>query len=221
MSLALFDLDNTLLAGDSDHEWGQFLVDLGIVDRSEYEELNHRFYEQYKAGTLDILEFCRFSFAPLAAHPLDQLQGWREQFIHERIKPMIAPGAEHLLTEHREAGDELVIITATNRFVTEPIARLLGVEHLLATEPHFEDGRYTGELKGVPCFQGGKVTRLEQWLNSQPGRALDGSWFYSDSHNDLPLLERVAYPVAVDPDEILADTARARGWKQISLRDTA
>jgi HAD superfamily hydrolase (TIGR01490 family) len=221
VSLALFDLDNTLLAGDSDHEWGQFLVDLGIVDRSEYEALNHRFYEQYKAGTLDIREFCRFSFAPLAAHPLDQLHGWREQFMRERIEPMIAPGARRLLMKHREAGDALVIITATNRFVTEPIAHLLGVEHLLATEPHFERGCYTGELEGVPCFQGGKVTRLEQWLNTQPHLTLDGSWFYSDSHNDLPLLERVAYPVAVDPDETLAETAQARGWKQISLRDTA
>ncbi|SFM23146.1 HAD-superfamily subfamily IB hydrolase, TIGR01490 [Ectothiorhodospira mobilis] len=218
MSLALFDLDNTLLAGDSDYEWGRFLVELGVVDPETYRQKNREFFDQYRAGTLDIHAFCRFSFAPLAAHPLESLQDWRARFIDERIRPLLAPGARNLLQHHRARGDTLVIITATNRFVTEPIARLLEVEHLLATEPEFRDGSYTGELAGIPCFQHGKVQRLEHWLQAHPELDLEDSWFYSDSHNDLPLLERVPHPVAVDPDEDLAATARARDWPRISLR---
>ncbi|MFP4079625.1 MAG: HAD family hydrolase [Ectothiorhodospira sp.] len=219
MSLALFDLDNTLLAGDSDLEWGRFLVDLGVVDPQVYQHKNQAFFEQYQNGTLDIHEFCRFSFAPLAAHPLETLQAWRARFIDERILPMLAPRARDLLQHHRIRGDTLLIITATNRFVTEPIARLLEVEHLLATEPELRDGAYTGELAGIPCFQHGKVERLEQWLAAHPDLDLEDSWFYSDSHNDLPLLEQVARPVAVDPDETLESAARARGWPRITLRN--
>lgn len=217
MTLALFDLDNTLLAGDSDYEWGQFLIDKGAVDRSTYEAANQRFYDQYKAGTLDIYEFARFAFRPFASNSLEQLEAWRAEFVETRIRPLILPRARELLARHRSAGDELIIITATNRFVTEPVATELGVRHLLATEPHFENGRFTGEIDGIPCFREGKVARLESWM-AEHGADLAGSWFYSDSHNDLPLLERVDHPVVVDGDVPLTEHAMRRGWPMISLR---
>lgn len=217
MALALFDLDNTLLGGDSDYEWGQFLVRQALVDADHYERENQRFYDQYRAGELNIDEFLRFSLAPLANRPIAELHAWRAQFLRENITPIILPAARDLLDRHRRQGDTLAIITATNRFVTAPIAADLGVEHLLATEVEERDGRYTGRPTGVPCFREGKVTRLEQWL-ADVGGDLRGSWFYSDSHNDLPLLERVDHPVAVDPDATLAEMARKRGWPTISLR---
>lgn len=219
MALALFDLDNTLLAGDSDYEWGQFLVERGVVDADVHAEANRRFYEAYKAGTLDILEFCRFAFRPLAENRIEVLRAWREDFIATRIRPLIQPAARELLARHREAGDTLMIVTATNSFVTRPIADELGVERLLATEPEWRDGRYTGELSGTPCFREGKVKRLNVWL-AETGESLDGSWFYSDSHNDLPLLERVDHPVAVDADVPLTEHAERKGWPVISLRFT-
>lgn len=217
MTLAIFDLDNTLLAGDSDYEWGRFLCDHGIVDRQAYERANRIFYEQYKAGTLDIHEFARFAFQPLTAHPMERLEAWRERFLHERIRPLILPKARELLAEHRRRGHTLMIITATNRFITEPIAAELGVDHLLATEPEQRGGRFTGRIAGIPCFQEGKVQRLEAWL-AEHGESLEGSWFYSDSHNDLPLLERVDHPVAVDADVPLTEHAMTKGWPMISLR---
>ncbi|HSP01328.1 MAG TPA: HAD family hydrolase [Thioalkalivibrio sp.] len=220
MTLAIFDLDNTLLAGDSDYEWGQFLVERGAVDAQTYEAFNRAFYEQYKAGTLDIREFCRFAFRPLASHDLGTLEAWRAQFLQARIEPLILPAAEALLEKHRQAGDTLMIITATNRFITGPIAERLAVPHLLATEPQFRDGRYTGELQGVHCFQDGKVTRLDAWLKDHD-ETLQDSWFYSDSHNDIPLLERVTHPVAVDADVKLTDHAQQKGWPMISLRYTS
>lgn len=219
MTLAIFDLDNTLIAGDSDYLWGQYLVDQGIVDRDEYEAANARFYEEYKQGQLDIREFLDFALQPLARHEPGQLHEWRADFIRERIEPILLPAAHRLIEEHRTIGDTLMIITATNRFVTEPIARLYGIEHLIATTPEFMDGRYTGHYEGIPCFQQGKVTRLNEWLEQQE-RSLDGSWFYSDSHNDLPLLNRVSHPVAVDPDETLMQHATLQGWPVLSLRDT-
>ncbi|HEB57758.1 MAG TPA: HAD family hydrolase [Gammaproteobacteria bacterium] len=218
MSLAIFDLDNTLLAGDSDYLWGQFLVKEGIVDGEHYEAENLRFYEEYKAGGLDIYAFLRFSLRPLAEHDPAQLRAWREVFIERYIIPRIAPGTPALLERHRRQGDTLMIITATNHFVTAPIAALLGIEHLLATEPEFRNGRYTGEVSGIPCFQEGKVTRLQAWLDEH-GMGLDGSWFYSDSHNDLPLLETVSHPVAVDPDDTLREWALTHQWPVISLRE--
>ncbi|AGA35086.1 Phosphoserine phosphatase [Thioalkalivibrio nitratireducens DSM 14787] len=220
MQLAIFDLDNTLLAGDSDHAWGEFLAEVGAVDAESYTRANDDFYAQYLAGTLDIYEFCRFVFRPLAHHPLEQLQRWRDEFLRERIQPMIAPAAGELLERHRGAGDTLLIITATNSFVTRPIADMLGVEHLLATEPEFREGRYTGELDGIPCFQEGKVERLKLWLNKrgQPEDVIARASFYSDSRNDIPLLEQVREPVAVDADPVLAEHARGHGWPQISLR---
>jgi HAD superfamily hydrolase (TIGR01490 family) len=218
MTLAIFDLDNTLLGGDSDYLWGQFLVEQGLVDGEAYERENQRFYDDYEAGTLDIYEYQAFMLRPLTEYPLTEMLAWREQFIAEKIQPILLPKAVDLLERHRTAGDTLLIVTATNRFITAPIAERFDVPHLLATEPEFTEGRFTGRLIGIPCFQHGKVERLDQWL-AETGHDLAESWFYSDSHNDLPLLGRVTYPVAVDPDATLAQHARERGWPIISLRD--
>lgn len=217
MSLAIFDLDNTLIGDDSDYLWGQFLVERGLVDGERYTRENQQFYEQYQAGTLDIDAFLTFMLRPLAEHPLAELLAWRAEFIEEKIRPILLPKAAALVEWHRAAGDTLLIITATNRFITAPIAELFGIANLLATEPEFIGGRYTGHSVGIPCFQQGKVTRLNQWL-AETGHDLRGSRFYSDSHNDLPLLNQVAHPVAVDPDAILADQAVERGWPILSLR---
>ncbi|HEY0634832.1 MAG TPA: HAD family hydrolase [Gammaproteobacteria bacterium] len=219
MTLAIFDLDNTLLGGDSDYLWGRFLVEQGIVDGRKYDRENQRFYEEYKAGTLDIHEFLRFSLRPLSEHDMATLAQWHRQFMKEKIAPIMLPKAAALLEKHRAQGDYLLIITATNRFVTEPIAEALGVDELIATDPEIIAGRYSGGVSGVPCFQQGKVTRLEQWLK-QSGHHLAGSYFYSDSRNDIPLLEMVENPVAVDPDETLEDHARLKGWPIMSLRDS-
>ncbi len=220
MSLAIFDLDNTLLAGDSDYLWGRFLAAAGVVDGDYYERENQRFYDQYRVGELDIHEFLAFSLRPLAEQSPDRLRTLRCEFVADCIRPILLPAAAELLRKHQQAGDTLLIITATNRFVTQPIADLLGVPHLLATEPEMAGERYTGRVAGTPCFQHGKVERLEQWLVEQD-EGLDGSWFYSDSHNDLPLLQQVEHPVAVDPDETLRGEAIARGWPIISLREGA
>ena len=217
MALALFDLDNTLLDGDSDYLWGCFLVEHGVVDGESYQAENQRFYEQYLEGSLDIREFLRFQLRPLASHSRAQLEQWREQFLSDKIDPILLPKARELLARHRDQGDELMIITATNRFITGPIAERYEVPHLLATEPEMRNGEYTGGVCGTPCFRDGKVQRLQDWLGEQ-GRTLAGSWFYSDSHNDLPLLESVDHPVAVDPDDKLRILARDRGWPVISLR---
>jgi HAD superfamily hydrolase (TIGR01490 family) len=220
MELALFDLDNTLLAGDSDYEWAQFLIDRGVLDRATYEAENDRFFAQYQAGTLDIYEFLDFQLAPLARHPRAQLEAWHAEFMDTKIRPMIGPPARRLVARHLDAGSLCAIVTATNSFVTGPIAREFGVAHLIATEPEARGGAYTGKVTGIPAFRAGKVARLEQWLGGlgRPLESFSGSWFYSDSHNDLPLLERVKHPVAVDPDETLRGLATARGWPIISLR---
>lgn len=218
MSLAIFDLDNTLIADDSDYLWGQFLVDRGIVDKNRYEAANAKFYDDYRQGTLNIVEFLHFSLKPLAAHDPRQLYAWREQFISEIIKPLMLESAKELIAKHRNRGDSLLVITATNRFVTEPIVKLYGIEHLLATTPEFINGAYTGRFIGAPCFQEGKVTLLTEWLTGSTENLHD-SWFYSDSHNDLPLLKIVDHPVAVDPDEKLKHYAKTTGWPIISLRN--
>ncbi len=218
MPLAIFDLDNTLLNGDSDHLWGRFLAEQGIVDGDWYERENDRFYREYKEGTLDIHEFLRFSLKPLSQHSPERLRQWHQAFMREKIEPILLPAAQILIDKHRAAGDILMIITATNAFVTAPIAAAFGIEHLIATDPEMVDGRYTGEVAGTPCFQEGKVTRLKQWLE-QHRQNLAGSSFYSDSHNDLPLLRQVEHPIAVDPDETLAQHARKHGWPIITLRE--
>jgi HAD superfamily hydrolase (TIGR01490 family) len=220
MNLALFDLDNTLLVGDSDYEWGQFLVDRGVVAREEYEAQNAQFYEQYKDGTLDIHEYLGFALRPLAAHTAQELARWHADFMRTRILPMFAPRARELVARHRDAGDLCAVVTATNSFVTAPIAHEFGVPHLIATEPESVGGRFTGRVAGTPCFREGKILRVEQWLSGLGLRleACAHSFFYSDSHNDLPLLGRVRHPVAVDPDAPLAAEAARRGWPVISLR---
>ena len=218
MSLAIFDLDNTLLSIDSDHAWGEFLLEQGAVDAVAYREANDRFKADYDAGRLDMMAFLEVALKPLADNSMEQLAAWHQQFMASKIEPAILPQAEELIARHRARGDTLLIITATNRFITGPIAERLGIDDLIAVEPELVDGRYTGRVSGVPSFQQGKVTRLEQWL-SERDDTLDGAWFYSDSHNDLPLLEHVDHPVAVDPDPALREVAEAKGWKIISLRD--
>jgi len=220
MKLVLFDLDNTLLAGDSDYEWGQFLIAKGAVDGAHYEARNQAFYEDYKAGRLDIYAFLAFALRPLATHPREQLDAWRAEYVATRIRPMITLAARGLVNKHLDDADLVAIITATNSFVTGPIAREFGIPHLIATDPEEIDGRFTGEVAGTPCFREGKVTRIEAFLEAHGTRLdqLESSWFYSDSHNDLPLLEKVRHPVAVDPDSTLRAHANAKGWPVISLR---
>lgn len=218
-TLAIFDLDNTLLHGDSDHAWGEFLIEHGVVDETQYREANDHFYQLYKEGNLNIYQFLAFALQPLAKHDRSQLDAWHRQFMQEKIEPMIQPKSLALLEQHRREGCLLMIITATNSFVTGPIAERLGVDVLLATEPEQdENGSFTGNVHGTPCFRDGKVKRLQQWL-ADNGHSLADSWFYSDSHNDLPLLQIVDNPVAVDADEILAEYARKNDWPHISLRD--
>jgi HAD superfamily hydrolase (TIGR01490 family) len=219
MKLTLFDLDNTLLACDSDYEWGQFLVDRGVLDRGRYEAQNAAFFEQYKAGTLDIHEFLGFALRPLAEHTAEDLARWHAEFMAARIRPAMGAPAKALVQRHLAAGDLCAVVTATNSFVTGPIAREFGLTHLVATEPERSAGRFTGRVAGVPCFREGKIVRVEAWLAGLGHRLQDfpQSTFYSDSLNDLPLLERVTRPVAVDPDPKLAAVARARGWPAVSL----
>lgn len=221
MRLVLFDLDNTLLAGDSDYEWGQFLIDRGVLDRAHHEARNQAFYEDYKAGRLDIYAFLNFSLRPLATHTRAQLDAWLAEYMQTRIVPMITPAARALVNRHLEDADLVAIITATNSFITAPIARAFGVQHLIATEPEQINGRFTGEVAGTPCFREGKITRLEQFLEHHGTRldCLTSSRFYSDSLNDLPLLQKVQHPVAVDPDPTLHAHAHAHGWPIISLRE--
>lgn len=215
MPLAIFDLDNTLLAGDSDYLWGLHLCEIGVVDRAYYESQNEHFYREYLAGDLDIQAFLAFALKPLAEYRMAQLQRWREHFLSARIDPIISAAARARIERHRSARDTLLIITATNSFVTAPIAQRLGIEHLIATEPELRDGRFTGRVAGTPSFREGKVARLAQWLTERD-EDLEDSWFYSDSHNDLPLLERVTHPVAVDPDAKLLEIAQQRGWPVLS-----
>lgn len=218
MSLAIFDLDNTLLSIDSDHAWGEFLLEQGAVDPVAYREANERFMADYNAGTLDMAAFLEMALKPLADNTPEQLAAWHQQFMASKIEPNILPKAEELLARHRTKGDILMIITATNRFITAPIAERLGVDHLIAVNPEVQHGRYTGRVTGIPSYREGKVTRLQQWLD-QHDISMEGAWFYSDSHNDLPLLEKVDHPVAVDPDDTLRQVAEERQWRIMSLRE--
>lgn len=218
MALAIFDLDNTLLNGDSDYLWGQFLAQQGHVDGPSYEKENQRFYEEYVAGILDIYEFLEFSLTPLSRITISELTSLHEQFMNECIRPIITSSSKRLIQKHTLSGDTLLIITATNLFITAPIAKELKIVNILATEPEIFNDRYTGKVSGIPCFRNGKVERLKIWLK-QTGNNLSNSYFYSDSHNDLALLELVKYPVAVDPDDTLRSHAEMKGWKIISLID--
>jgi HAD superfamily hydrolase (TIGR01490 family) len=220
MKLALFDLDNTLLSGDSDFEWAQFLISRGVLDREVHEAENLKFYEQYKAGTLDIRAFLDFQLAPLARHPRAELDAWHRQFMAERILPMMTGKARQLVKRHANDGDLMAIVTATNSFVTAPICREFGIPHLIATLPEERDGQFTGKVDGIPSFKEGKIVRVEEWLQSlgKDWGSFAGSHFYSDSQNDLPLLRKVSHPVAVDPDDTLRHAALEAGWPVISLR---
>ena len=218
--LALFDLDNTLLPIDSDVSWAQFLVSLNVVNADWYSQRNDYFYAQYCAGTLDIYEFLDFQLSPLAQHPRAQLLEWREAFMDSIIRPNIQPDARHLVRQHQDQGALCAIVTATNSFITGPIAREFGVEHLIATEIEIAaNGNFTGKPSGLPSFREGKIIRVEQWLAMQGLGLMDfaESTFYSDSFNDLPLLSRVTHPVAVNPDQRLRAHAQAQGWRVLDL----
>ncbi|MDF0606205.1 HAD-IB family hydrolase [Neisseriaceae bacterium TC5R-5] len=221
-NLALFDLDNTLLAGDSDFEWPRFLIKRGILEQQYYDERNNQFYQQYQQGCLDMAEYLAFTLTPLKRFSRQELDALHADYLQEHIKPIITRKARELLAHHAAQGDEMIIITATNHFITAPIARELGVANLIAIDlEEGADGRFTGNIIGVPSFQAGKITRLEQWLaaRQQTLQSYAHSYFYSDSRNDLPLLSLVSHPVAVDPDAMLREHAQAQGWPVISLRD--
>lgn len=220
MNLVLFDLDNTLLAGDSDFAWAQFLIGKGVLDREVQEARNVEFFEQYKAGTLDIFEFLDFQLAPLSRHSRAQLDAWHAEFMDVSVRPMITARARELVDSHLDSGALVAVVTATNAFVTGPIVREFGIPHLVATIPAQNDGAFTGKPRGVPAFKAGKIERVDAWLESLGLHlgSFERAWFYSDSHNDLPLLKRVSNPVAVDPDDSLRAHAEAHGWPVISLR---
>ena len=220
MNLALFDLDNTILAGDSDYNWSRFLIQEGYLDGAIHAEKNEKFYADYKAGTLDIFAFVEFQFKPLARNPRTVLNQLLKKYVEEVIKPMITEKARALVKRHQEEGDLIIVITATNSFITKPIAELFGIENLIGTDPEEKEGEFTGKVSGLPSFKEGKVTRLEAWLKGKnlSLASFEKSYFYSDSHNDLPLMQKVTHPVAVDSDDVLSEYAQSKGWPQISLR---
>lgn len=220
MNLALFDLDNTILAGDSDYNWSRFLIQEGYLDGAIHAEKNEKFYADYKAGTLDIYAFVEFQFKPLARNPRTVLNQLLKKYVEEVIKPMITEKARALVKRHQEEGDLIIVITATNSFITKPIAELFSIENLIGTDPEEKEGEFTGKVSGLPSFKEGKVTRLEAWLKGKnlSLASFEKSYFYSDSHNDLPLMQKVTHPVAVDSDDVLSEYAKSMGWPQISLR---
>jgi HAD superfamily hydrolase (TIGR01490 family) len=220
-NLALFDLDNTLLAGDSDYNWSLFLINQGLLDAKTHQERNEQFYLDYKNGHLDIYKFLEFQLKPLSQHTVAFLDALHLKFMDQVIRPMMTKKAQNLVDKHKAQGDLCLIITATNSFVTKPIANAYGIENLIGTDPEMLDGQYTGGVTGVPSFQEGKVTRINQWLaaRGQTLSSFETSYFYSDSHNDLPLMKLVTNPVAVDADATLTEYAQQQGWSHISLRD--
>lgn len=220
MKLVLFDLDNTLLSDDSDFQWAQFLISKGVLDREVYEARNQVFFDNYKAGTLDIFEFLDFQLAPLARHAREVLDAWHQEFMATVIRPVITQKARDLVNRHLAEDSIVAIVTATNVFVTGPIAREFRIPHLIGTVPAQEGGRFTGKPRGTPAFQKGKIERVEAWLESMGlwWGSFESTHFYSDSRNDLPLLEIVSHPVAVDPDDTLRAHAEKLGWPVISLR---
>lgn len=221
MQLAIFDLDNTLLNGDSDYQWGQFLIEIGVLNGAEHTAKNDQFYSDYKEGKLDIYAFLEFQLKPLSQYPRTQLDAWHTQYMQQKIMPMMTQSSRNLVEKHRQNGDLLLIITATNSFVTSPIAKAFGIDHLIGTTPEEINGEFTGGVSGTPSFQQGKITRLNEWLSArrQTLKDFEKTWFYSDSHNDLPLMQMVDKPVAVNADPTLKAYAEAHGWPIISLRD--
>ncbi|MEY3665538.1 MAG: hypothetical protein RLZZ153_1720 [Pseudomonadota bacterium] len=219
--LALFDLDHTLLPLDSDYEWARFLARLGVVNETEQQQRNQYFMDQYRAGSLDMAEFLQFQLAPLAAHPRETLIAWHQRYMQEVIRPAMRPAAIELVRRHQQAGDLCAIVTATNEFVTAPIAQAFGIAHLVATGVESINGRFTGQPRGTPSYREGKLTRTDEWLASMNLRFEDFSqtFFYSDSVNDVPLLSRVSHPVATNPDVRLEALARERGWTVLRLFD--
>ena len=218
MSLAMFDLDNTLIGGDSDYLWGEFLCEKGIIeDTASFQKMNEYFYQQYEVGKLDIYAWAEFSFKVLTEYSIDELNDLRQNFIHQKIEPIFLDKAQSCINQHKENGDTVLVITASNTFITAPIAEMYGINHLLATEPEFKDGRFTGKVSGVPCFQSGKIDNLMPWIEKH-NKNLKGSYFYSDSHNDLPLLELVDHPVAINGDPRLTSTANKNGWPNLDWR---
>jgi HAD superfamily hydrolase (TIGR01490 family) len=218
MNLVLFDLDNTLLSGDTDVEWLEFLIDQKVLPPSAQQD-NLEMDRRYRSGQANALEYVRFYLRFYPPHSMASLLSLREKFIATRIEPRMLPAARALVQKNNQQ-NLVAIITATNRFLTEPIAAAFGIEHLIATEPQIVDGRFTGDIVGAPCMREGKIEHLQQWLLGQKKKLTDfaETHFYSDSINDLPLLERVTHPVAVDPDPRLAEIARQRGWRSLSLR---
>ena len=216
MTLAIFDLDHTLIDGDSDYLWGEYMVENDIVDPAAYRARNLEFYEDYQRGSLDNDQYLEFALEPLTRHSIEQLHAWRRDYVERWIRPLVKPGAVDKFDFHRARGHRLMIISATHRFITEPIAELLDIPCLLATEPEIVNGRYTGRYLGTPTYREGKVTALRQWLD-QTGESLDNAYFYSDSINDLALLEQVPNPVTVSPDAELKPIAEYRGWPVIEL----
>ena len=218
MPLAIYDLDNTLIGGDSDYLWGEFLCDEGIIsDRESFQKMNDYFYHQYETGELNIFAWAEFSFKVLSDHSLDELNKLRKDFVDTKIKPILLEKAQSCINNHKEKGDTVLVITASNTFITKPIIEMYGIDHLLATEPEFISGRFTGKVSGIPCFQSGKIDNLMPWLEKN-NESLIGSYFYSDSHNDLPLLELVDNPIAVNSDEILSSAAHKNGWPVLDWR---
>jgi len=217
MKLAIFDLDNTLIAGDSDCLWGEFLTGHGYIDSQAYQTGHEKFYQEYLEGVMDIYAFLEFQLKVLAENDLKKLEEWRKNYIEEKIKPIMLPKAIDLINEHRQQKHKLLIITATNRFITGPIADEFKIENLIACEPEFIDGQYTGKVVGTPSYAEGKITRLNNWLEKHEQK-LEESWFYSDSHNDIPLLKKVDHAIAVDADDSLIAEAKKQSWAVISLR---
>ena len=217
MSLAIFDLDNTLIGGDSDFLWGEFIGEEGIVDANAYRKKNEYFYQQYDLGTLDIYAWLEFCLEPLTRYSMTELQELHHRFMIQKIEPILLDKAQNCINRHKERGDTVLVITASTSFVTAPIVKKYGINHLLATEPEIKEGRYTGGVSGMPCFQSGKIDKLMPWLQKNK-ETLTGSTFYSDSHNDLPLLELVDNPVAVNADKILTQIAEKKGWKVLNWR---
>jgi HAD superfamily hydrolase (TIGR01490 family) len=214
MALAIFDLDKTLIGGDSDFLWGEFLSEIGAVDADTYQIKNQYFFDQYALGKLNINEYLEFCLEPLSLNSRTTLNEWHQRFMQAKIEQILLPKAQAIIDKHKAQGDTILVITATNSFVTGPIVKRYGIDNLLATNPEVKNGKFTGKVEGEPCFQKGKIAHLDRWLE-QTGEDMTGAYFYSDSHNDLPMLELVDNPVVVHGDETLQKVAKERGWPSL------